>query len=130
MRAYTNLEQSRKLAEILPIESADMTWCNSSVKGVNYTDEYSVHIHTVKEMQECFDEALNGWDKHWNLVPCWSLAALLNVMTFRYVIHPTSGGFVLRILRCYNVNEVAVISDNLVDACVEMLLKLHELKLL
>lgn len=26
MKAYTDLEQSRKLAEILPLESADMHW--------------------------------------------------------------------------------------------------------
>ena len=26
MKSYTDLEQSKKLAEILPVESADMTW--------------------------------------------------------------------------------------------------------
>jgi hypothetical protein len=33
MKTYTDLEQSKKLAEILPIESADMFFCNDgSVK--------------------------------------------------------------------------------------------------
>ena len=30
-KAFTNLEQSKKLAEILPIESADMYWFNRHI---------------------------------------------------------------------------------------------------
>lgn len=127
MKSYTDIEQSKKLAEILPLESADMSWCESSVKEVNYTDEYSVHTHTIQEIQECFNEVLNGWDKHWKLIPCWSLAALIAVLPCWYDMHPTERRVALS---CDYGNEVAVISDNLVDACVEMLLKLHELKLL
>lgn len=80
MKSYTDIEQSKKLAEILPIESADMCWCNNSVKGVNYTDEFSANLCTVKEMKELFDTTLNGWDKYWKLIPCWSLAALLDIL--------------------------------------------------
>lgn len=80
MKSYTDIEQSKKLAEILPIESADMAWCNNSIKGINYTDEFSANLYTVKEMKNVFDEALVGWDKYWELIPCWSLAALLEYM--------------------------------------------------
>lgn len=127
MKAYTDLEQSKKLTEILPIESADMSWCNNSIRGVNYTNEYSANLYTIKEMQECFDKALNGWDKYWKLFPCWSLAALIKVMPFGYFIHPTKNGVTIK----YDYGkEVIAISDNLVDACYKMILKLHEQKLI
>lgn len=80
MKSYTDIEQSKKLAEILPLESADMAWCNNSIKGVNYTDKFSANLYTVKEMQDVFNEALHGWDKYWELIPCWSLAALLDAL--------------------------------------------------
>lgn len=127
MKAYTDVEQSKKLAEILPIESADMAWCNNSIKGVNYTDEYSANLYTVKEMQECFDKALNGWDKYWELIPCWSLTALLEIIrnNGRYELQMYEGGYY------FEANGFMTESYfNPVDACVEMIMKLHELKLL
>jgi len=129
IKSYTDLQQSKKLAEILPIESADMAWCNNSIRGVNYTDEYSANLHTVKEMQECFDEALNGWDKYWKLIPCWSLAALLDVIP---EVNDNKPAIFLNdnsIIYPY-VGDLSVKADNLIDACVEMIVKLHELKML
>jgi len=32
MKAYTDIEQSKKLAEILPLESADMYWWSTSLR--------------------------------------------------------------------------------------------------
>lgn len=81
MKSYTDIKQSKKLAKILPIESADMAWCNNSIKGINYTDEYSANLYTVKYMKDTFDKALICWDKYWKLIPCWSLAALLNIIS-------------------------------------------------
>ena len=82
IKSYTDIEQSRKLAEILPLQGADMAWCNNSLKGVNYVDNFSANLYTVKEMQNVFDNALHGWDKYWELIPCWSLAALLDVLPY------------------------------------------------
>lgn len=130
MKAYTDIEQSKKLAEILPLESADMAWCNNSVKGVNYTDPFSANLYTVKEMQEAFDEALYGWEKHWKLIPCWSLAALLNVLPYPS-LHKTWSGW-----RCDfhdkegNVCMFGESADNQIDACIDAIIKLHEQKLL
>jgi len=58
MKAYTDLEQSRKLAEILPLESADM-WVHP------YWDDVP-NIGTA--------------DLEYNQFPCWSLAALIEQM--------------------------------------------------
>ena len=76
IKSYTDLEQSKKLAKILPIESADMTWCyNNSIKGVNYTNQSFANLRPVKEVIEVLDQTLSRWDKHWELIPCWSLSA-------------------------------------------------------
>ena len=126
IKSYTDLEQSKKLAEILPIESADMCWCNNSIKGVNYTNEFA-NLYTVKETKELFDTALNGWDKYWELIPCWSLAALLEIIrnNGRYELQMYEGGYY------FEANGFMTESYfNPVDACYEMILKLHELKML
>ena len=133
MKAYTDLEQSKKLAEILPLESADMTWCNNSIKGINYTDKFSANLYTVKEMKDVFDEALVGWDKYWELVPCWSLSALLDVIrkTVGYEVLCLDGKNIT--VKCELGDEpwsIETNKDNEVDACYEVLLKLHVLNVL
>ena len=141
MISHTNLPQSQILAEFLPLESADMCWCNNSIKGVNYTDEFSANLYTVKEMKDAFDTALNGWDKYWELIPCWSLAALLEhlrrIDMFPDIIDSVDcvmmdisfaddeDGKVLHPIHCLRVEGKTIL-----DACVEMILKLHELKLI
>ena len=108
MKSYTDLEQSKKLAEILPVESADM-W-------------YSV----------VDDETFVCLERHYEyeLIPCWSLAALLDVLSYPS-LHKT-----YRAWRCDTYNEEGDVQqigedrDNPIDACYEMILKLHEQKLI
>ena len=138
IKLYTDLEQSKKLAEILPNESADMAWCNNSIKGVNYTDEYSVNLYTVKEMQECFDKVLNGWDKYWKLIPCWSLAALLSVLPSvitrkgkrMFLTLEKAGAYNLYYKSPDRLDELWETKEDVIDACVTMIENLHELKML
>ena len=123
MKGYTNLEQSKKLIEILPLESADMYWWSS---GKRY-----------------YIEAMDDGDfnEREGNVRAWSLAALLNIIP--YAIHKSDNEFYrLGIDKGYNdyavwytnnglaVNNLDVTSDNFVDACVEMIIKLHEQNLL
>jgi len=70
IRAYTTIEQSCKLAEFLPIESADM-W---------YHGHYSPWESERKYDDEpCpFHGVSPSWDK-----PCWSLGALLELLKTR-----------------------------------------------
>ena len=59
MKAYTDLEQSKKLAEILPIESADMYYACGAI---------------APDIMTSCKQDYRGYTK------CWSLAALLNVL--------------------------------------------------
>ena len=109
MKSYTDVEQSKKLAEILPAESADMYY------SINDT----IHASTLYGSNDI------QWFNNHDNVPCWSLAALMN-------IYPMTVGIDMEMYCCW-INRENLHSrhyDNPVDACVEMVLKLHELKML
>ena len=118
MKSYTNLEQSQKLAEILPIESADMWWNWFSdpfdeVNGGEYTTEPLLHKPV------CYPE---------KVIPCWSLAALLGVVS-EVSLNSFKGGNWNAMVQ---QNGKIIYSDagNPIDACYEMILKLHEEKII
>ena len=66
MKAYTDLEQSKKLAEILPRESADMLYVYDRHLDKLYGD--TPYVIGYKALNENVD------------IPCWSLAALLEII--------------------------------------------------
>ena len=72
MKSYTDLEQSRKLAEILPLESADMIY-------IPMMDMDSMSNSGFFDIPECYP--FNEFkDSDTKPLPCWSLAALLEYM--------------------------------------------------
>lgn len=120
IKSYTDISQSKKLAEILPLETADMyrVFENNAETRVYYGKMPTAYFVCK---------------------PCWSLAALLSLIPKR--------------IKGYNVLRMDINEDNFaiwydeigfgvstklpditnesaVDACVEMILKLHELNLL
>lgn len=123
IKSYTNLEQSKQLAEILPPESADMCYIQDLLAGCKYGD-YEPYIGDLIPAY--------GQDK----IRCWSLAALFKVIPTRIM-----GNNVLRIDKGENdfsiwyddisygsVNEELpdVTTEEPIDACVEMIMKLKE----
>lgn len=122
MKAYTDISQSKKLAEILPNKGADQTWERVAIAGANLdAPEELQYIHNG-DMPFQFYSGIG--------IPCWSLAALLGVLPYPS-IHKTFSGW-----RCDSYNKEATSyilgksSDNPVDACYEMILKLKNLNLL
>ena len=128
MKSYTDLEQSKKLAKILPLESADMCYY-----------EYTSHIDGTPKVG--YKEGITDG------IPCWSLAALLSVLPIVYTnnkkeicgplhidITDSETPFVLWYVNPLHKGGIGELitkeCDNLVDACYEMILKLHELKML
>ena len=115
IKSHTDLSQSKKLAEILPLESADMLFQLGEDK---YAD--SIRVPLTK--------------KHWeqmmpDINPCWSLAALLEeipeIINFDDDLYYLSYGNPLEDDKL-NIEP----QENFVDACVAMIEKLHELNLL
>ena len=101
VKAFTDISQSKTLSKILPLESADMNyWCGTQIR-----------IGGHKTMDKDLD------------VPCWSLAALLSVLpkSIIYTPNPTLDGY-----SCKNImHDLETYGDNPVDACYDMILKLH-----
>ena len=127
MKAYTDLEQSKKLAEILPLESADMFWYRDAVttevnpRIMNYTQ--------VPKLQSMYYS------------PCWSLAALLNYLReVDYFPEINADEFEVTMqINYYNENEarplapvhnIKIKAESFIDTCYEMIITLNELKLL
>lgn len=80
MKSYTDIEQSRKLAEILPIESADGfweyhdKWCSEGDEWEGYEDYPRAEPYLEYTRKE------NEWKEDNSDVPCWSLAALMHML--------------------------------------------------
>ena len=116
MKSYTDIDQSKKLAEILPLESADMHYS----LDIDFMEHESVP--TVTEEDDHFELFQSD-------IPCWSLASLLSILPEiqgskpiitlddNYVTYPHMSGLHTK-------------ADNLIDACYEMIIKLHESKIL
>lgn len=119
IKSHTDLIQSKKLADILPIESADMFYRDNGLD--------------VKLMWEHIAQKVEH--------PCWSLAALLNVLP----VSCDDGQHCLALIN-HNPNEktewlcayenykgnlmMECYADSQIDACYEMILKLHKHKLM
>ena len=126
IKSFTDIEQSKKLAEILPLESADMAYWKKSYRP----NDYAIIAHHTKELQDGFEA------KGMEYIPCWSLAALLGVIPESIYDNTNEYSqleFSKRSVAYHDMNDgikVGSIKDNLVDACYELILKLHELKML
>ena len=116
IKSFTDLQQSRKLAKILPLESADMMWTYDFT--VNDINGINIISNTLK---------LEEKD-----VPAWSLAALLDVIreTIGYTIYGVNNVYMFCNLGDEPWKLETKVYDNEVDACAEMIEKLHKLNLL
>lgn len=129
-KAFTSLEQSKKLAEILPLESADMHLTNSSIKGEMYVDEFKpvlVQYLRAKDSLDAYSKIVNNMIA-WEVIPCWSLTALLDVLIYPHIEQNYMGQWVCRVEQ-QNTTYLWE-GSNPVDACYKMIIKLHELNLL
>lgn len=124
MKSYTNLEQSKKLAEILPIDSADMFLALDGTQPV---------------MSKYIDNGFVTADN--TAIPCWSLAALLDYLAKKDCFPEITytGTCYLMDINFYDDEEGNIIypihfirteGKSLVGACVEMIVKLKEKNLL
>ena len=140
IKSYSDLQQSKKLADILPLESADMYYQYVLPKSdkIKHNPEIGNPINALEWYNKGY--TLGGkepikLDEY--CVPCWSLASLLGVLPKRIELEGVAYelSIYLNGLYYWNVNNGNLLlevkgKDNLVDACVAMVEKLHELNLL
>ena len=133
-KSYTDISQSKKLAEILPLESADTCFVNDGTSIKIDANPYNVRKLMWKDYVV-------------EIIPCWSLAALLSVLPpylFEFGrgidlnVYPNLNGkgwhcsYMPNNIEDMKTDKFKLITseDTLVDACVEMIIKLNEQKLL
>lgn len=107
IKSYTNLQQSKKLAEILPTETSDMIYTM-----VNWYNTPFVRIEKVNELNE--DD-----------ICAWSLAALLDTLPSATLDSSNDHYYRLHCMEIFTEWH-----NNPVDVCYELILKLNELNLL
>lgn len=114
IKQYTDINQSKKLAEILPSDSADMARCGG--ENVIMTD----YISAKKKFSVCGELTIT---------PCWSLAALIELLPPIDNLKPMidlEGNSIY-----YSGNNTPCTNgDTLIDTCVDMIIKLKESNLL
>lgn len=120
IKSYTDWQQSKKLAKILPLESADMKW-------YFWKDEIDAPKTPTFGYSKTAAESYKDTEAVY--LPCWSLASLLGVLPEiqggkpvialddNYITYP-------------HMSDLHTKSDNIVDACYYLILKLNELNLL
>ena len=130
IKSYTDLEQSKKLAEILPLESADMWY---QYTGISIKDGSKKPIYFPMVIRDCESD---------EDIPCWSLAALLEEIPEIINFDDDESDYALEILKeggLYYLSYGNPLEgdklniepqENFIDACVAMIEKLHELNLL
>ena len=128
MKLYTDINQSKKLVEILPIDSADMWWVER--KPVYYLS------FTKPSKENYSQDTIKD-------IPCWSTQALLDEIPYTLLnkdnedlklhIEKDEEQYYLFYENEYNGDMFEIetdMYDDLVDACVEIILKLKEKNLL
>lgn len=121
IKSFTDIKQSAQLALLLPAASADMRWY------------YKYNEGDKPQLDIC-----NGSRYY---IPCWSLAALFNYLReidFFPEIDADEVAVIMSI-NYYNkeegsllapVHNIKIKAESFIGACYEMILKLHEEKIL
>jgi hypothetical protein len=122
MKAYTDINQSKKLAEILPPESADMAWYPS----------YDKEGYSIRMLNDTYPLDIIG-EEH-DEIPAWSLSALIEMIRKLTALDLLIDGRGCR-CHCRDKHEGKFYGtdnycDTPIDACIEVILKLHKQKIL
>ena len=128
MKSHTDLPQSKKLAKFLPLESANMYYQYVLPKSdkIKHNPEIGNPVNALKWYNKGYTTSGKEpitLDEY--CVPCWSLAALLEVLPSVSLDSSDNHRY-----RLYCKERFSDWYENAIDACYELILKLHELKML
>ena len=143
IKSYTDIEQSKVLAKILPLESADMHYATWTILDGGFVVSPN-QGRTIEDLQEDYGN---------QIIPCWSLASLLNLLPSEFTYYETTYEIQIRkyaLTKGVDLHQIAYGSikidvdgqfsfkdmvntgekENLVDACYEMVTILKERNLI
>ena len=133
IKSYSDLQQSKKLAEILPLESADMKW-------YFWKDEIDAPKTPTFGYSKTAAESYKDTEAVY--LPCWSLASLLEQFPYELCDDDGNSSY-LQMNKEDDVYQLVYEDphgdfesietdryEHFVDACVEMILKLKGFNIL
>lgn len=125
MKNCTDLKQSKRLVEFLPIESADMHYSTWTILDGEFIVSPN-YGQTIESMQEDYGN---------QIIPCWSLAALLEILPKNYGRYTKSLYWFDDCWHCEYVDQdgegrAGETADNPVDAIFKMILKFKRANLI
>lgn len=129
MKGYTSIEQAKKLAEFLPLESADMRY--GYIAPYEFSDRmYEGGYDEVPYPKDFLKRNPNfSEDEYDGEFPCWSLSTLFSMLPKSARLEKGSSTELCRVTL-----PVELISSDWslepVDACCEMIIRLNELEML
>lgn len=117
IKSFTDLEQSKKLSGILPLDSADHCFLNDGT--------------AIKAEINSYNVALQLWKDHYvEIIPAWSLSALMEIIKIDCHIEKSlfdqSDYFTYAVYDTDNPKYRTYEYDNPIDAVVDMIYKLKE----
>ena len=113
MKTNSDFEQSKMLAEFLLVESADLMFVHTT--DLEGDEHYDIDFRNNQPLLE-------------GDIPCWSLAALLDVLPKIHKQKP-----LLDLEECsimYSGTDIYFEASNPVDACVDMIVELNKRNLI
>ena len=125
-RFCTTVEQSKKLAEFLPIASADLWYAERYAGQVLDNGEYIVEDAPNYYLSFTRPSENNYSQDTIKDIPCWSLDALLSIFTDETTIRVSSLKNGDRIYSCDSFEYGTPAYDNAIDAAVDMVIKMHK----
>lgn len=128
MKNHTDLGQSKKLAEILQLEGADMYYSRDETTYAKTLTKYDI-THANVLYGSCDIQYFNI--REWT--PCWSLAALLDILPNSTDIVKNKADTENEKYMCtvgVKYDIISTFGNNPVDACYDMIINLHKLSLI
>ena len=127
MKAYTDIEQSKELAQILPIESADAHYVReiTDFRGNPVDGKWSEPRYGNTNSKHYVVQNFSSYEK----LPAWSLAALLDVLPANKLEKQFDGKWWFSVYLPSGQHKSHK-HDNPIDACYEIIVRLHKLNLL
>jgi len=114
IKFYTDYSQSKVLSKLLSYESADMY----------YSKHDTIYADTLYDSCDIQFFQIRGY------IPCWSLSALLEVLPKSINNEALSIKTSATLWYIGYQNYYTVKADNVINGCYELIVYLHELKLL
>lgn len=123
MKSFTDILQSKKLAKILPIESADMRY--GYIAPYDYSDRmYEGGYDDIPYPKDFLKKNPNFSENEYDEeLPAWSLAALLGLMPITCILSISNGHY-----RIASNETNTFFHNNPLDAAFEMVCWLKENK--